>query len=59
MEALEQRGLLDRDVEELPSSRIWWSAQKDGKGLTRPEIGVLLAYAKDRAIRRSGGERPA
>jgi len=46
MEALEQRGLLDRDVEELPSSQDMVERQKDGKGLTRPEIGVLLAYAK-------------
>ena len=46
MEALEARGLLDREVEQLPSSQEMAERQKDGRGLTRPEIGVLLAYAK-------------
>ncbi|MGY6708168.1 MAG: NAD-glutamate dehydrogenase [Rhizobiaceae bacterium] len=46
MEALETRGLLDREVEELPSSQEMEERQKTGRGLTRAEIGVLLAYAK-------------
>ncbi|WP_246734508.1 NAD-glutamate dehydrogenase [Chelativorans sp. ZYF759] len=46
MEALEARGLLDREVEQLPSSQEMAERQKDNRGLTRAEIGVLLAYAK-------------
>ncbi len=46
MEALEQRGLLDREVEVLPSTQDMAEFQKEGRGLTRAEIGVLLAYAK-------------
>jgi glutamate dehydrogenase len=46
MEALEARGLLDREVEELPSPPEMVERQKEGQCLTRAEIGVLLAYAK-------------
>jgi glutamate dehydrogenase len=46
MEALEDRGLLDREVEELPSTQEMIDRQKEGQCLTRAELGVLLAYAK-------------
>lgn len=46
MEALEDRGLLDREVETLPSSTEMAERQQDGRCLTRAELGVLLAYAK-------------
>ncbi|QRN82005.1 MAG: NAD-glutamate dehydrogenase, partial [Nocardiopsis sp. BM-2018] len=42
MEALEDRGLLDREVEELPSTQEIVDRQKEGRCLTRAEIGVLL-----------------
>ncbi len=46
MDELEERGLLDRDVEDLPSNAILEERADAGKGLTRAEIGTLLAFAK-------------
>jgi glutamate dehydrogenase len=46
MEYLEERGALDRAVEFLPDAEAIADRQKAGRGLTRAEIGVLLAYAK-------------
>jgi glutamate dehydrogenase len=43
---LEARGRLDRAVEFLPTDAQLNSLAKDGRGLTRPELCVLLAYAK-------------
>ncbi|ORE96559.1 NAD-glutamate dehydrogenase superfamily protein [Stappia sp. 22II-S9-Z10] len=45
MEVLEPRGL-DREIEDLPSNTALEERVAGGEGLTRPEIGVLLAYAK-------------
>ncbi|HEX4294966.1 MAG TPA: NAD-glutamate dehydrogenase, partial [Rhizomicrobium sp.] len=46
MRELESRGRLDRAVEFLPDdAQLRLRAQSD-KGLTRPELAVLLAYAK-------------
>ena len=44
--ALEARGLLDREVEVLPDEEEIAERMKLGRGLTRPEIAVLIAYAK-------------
>ena len=41
-----ERGKLDRAVEFLPSAAELRKLGHDGKGLTRPELAVLLAYAK-------------
>ncbi|MDN2565733.1 NAD-glutamate dehydrogenase [Aquibium sp. A9E412] len=46
MSALESRGLLDRAVETLPSPQALEERESRREPLTRPEIGVLLAYAK-------------
>ncbi len=46
MRALESRGLLDRAVEQLPTDEELAERRKAGRGLTRPEIAVLVAYAK-------------
>jgi glutamate dehydrogenase len=46
MRAMETAGRLDRKVEDLPDDRSLDDLEKQGKGLTRPEISVLLAYAK-------------
>jgi glutamate dehydrogenase len=43
---LECRGKLDRTVEFLPSDAQLMALANEGKGLTRPELCVLLAYAK-------------
>lgn len=43
---LEKTGLLNRDVEFLPHSTEIAERQRMGKGLTRPEMAVLLAYGK-------------
>ena len=45
MEVLEPRGL-DREIEDLPSNAALDDRVAGGEGLTRPEIGVLLAYSK-------------
>jgi glutamate dehydrogenase len=46
IDAIETRGKLDRAVEYLPSATDMKKLRHDGKGLTRPELCVLLAYAK-------------
>jgi glutamate dehydrogenase len=46
MDQLEERGLLDRAVELLPDGAAMKERQVSGDPLTRPEIAVLLAYAK-------------
>lgn len=46
MEALEDSGLLDRQVEGLPSQRDLEERKRLGRGLTRPELAVLLSYTK-------------
>ncbi len=46
MQNLEGRGRLNRTVEELPTDAAMAERQKAGRPLTRPEIGVLVAYAK-------------
>ena len=43
---LERQGRLDREVENLPSDREMTERRKAGQGLTRPELAVLLSYAK-------------
>jgi glutamate dehydrogenase len=43
---LERVGMLDRDLESLPSSDAMAERIRAGTGLVRPELAVLLAYAK-------------
>ncbi len=47
MMSLERRGALNRAVEGLPATEAMHALAAQGKGLTRPEISVLLAYAKN------------
>ena len=46
MQSLEQRGLLDRAVEFLPDDVAIAERTRRGQPFTRPELAVLLAYAK-------------
>jgi len=46
MRSLERSGLLDREVENLPDDAGMEELRMAGEGLTRPELAVLLAYAK-------------
>jgi glutamate dehydrogenase len=46
MAELEERGLLDRVVEDLPADAVLETRAANGRGLTRSEIGTLLAFAK-------------
>ena len=46
MVRLEERGVLNRDVEGLPSTAEMARFQPDGRQLTRPEIAVLMAWTK-------------
>ena len=43
---LEKRGLLDREIEFLPTNQQLKRRQAEGKGLSRPELCVLLSYSK-------------
>ncbi|WP_245929130.1 NAD-glutamate dehydrogenase [Agarilytica rhodophyticola] len=43
---LEGEGRLDRQLEFLPSDETIVERQGHGKGLTRPELSVLISYAK-------------
>jgi len=47
IEALEHSGELSRTVEFLPDNAALRARMQGGKGLTRPELAVLLAYAKN------------
>lgn len=44
--ALESTGFLNREVEFLPDAKSFGELRASKLGLTRPEIAVLLAYAK-------------
>jgi glutamate dehydrogenase len=46
MQGLEREGRLDRTVEFLPDDAALAERARLGEGLTRPELAVLLAYAK-------------
>jgi glutamate dehydrogenase len=46
MQQLEAEGELERDVEFLPSAEEMGERRAAGEGMTRPELAVLLAYAK-------------
>lgn len=46
MDRLERDGILDREIEFLPSSEEMIQRAREGLGMTRPELAVLLAYAK-------------
>ena len=46
MRSLEAKGKLDRAVEMLPDETAIRALRGAGQGLTRPEVAVLLAYAK-------------
>jgi glutamate dehydrogenase len=46
MQSLEAAGRLDRAVEFLPDDATLAERAQTGTGLTRPELAVLLAYAK-------------
>ncbi len=46
MRTLEEAGQLDRQIEDLPSDAELLERKSRGEGLTRPELCVLLSYAK-------------
>jgi glutamate dehydrogenase len=43
---LESQGLLDRQLEYLPSDAEFSERRARGEGLTRPELSILLSYSK-------------
>ena len=43
---LERSGLLDRELEFLPSEEVIAERREHRQGLTRPEIAIILSYAK-------------
>ena len=46
MSTMERAGRLDRAVEDLPSNDDMFALRQQRLGLTRPELSVILAYAK-------------
>jgi glutamate dehydrogenase len=44
--ALEQSGRLNRELEFLPSGEALGERRSEGKGLTTPELAILLSYSK-------------
>jgi glutamate dehydrogenase len=46
MQQLEAEGELEREVEYLPTSEEMQERRTNGTGMVRPELAVLLAYAK-------------
>jgi glutamate dehydrogenase len=52
MRRLEHEGVLERGIEFLPDDEELVRRQANGEGLTRPELAVLLAYAKNSLQRR-------
>ncbi len=46
MQRLEAEGVLDRELEALPSTEEMLERRRAGAGMVRPELAVLLAYAK-------------
>ena len=46
MARLEDQGLLDREIEFLPSAEAMEARRTSHKGLTAPELATLLAYTK-------------
>lgn len=46
VDALESSKLLDRTVESLPSAEEFARRRSNGAGLIRPELAILLSYAK-------------
>jgi glutamate dehydrogenase len=46
MERLESQGLLDREIEFLPSTEAMEIRRSNHKGLTSPELATLMAYTK-------------
>jgi glutamate dehydrogenase len=46
MQSLESQGVLDRALEALPGGEEMAERRRAGRGMARPELAVLLAYAK-------------
>jgi glutamate dehydrogenase len=46
MREIEARGLLDRRLESLPDEAALAEYEANGRGLSRPELAVLMAYSK-------------
>lgn len=46
MDRLEREGLLNREIEFLPSPDDMTQRAREGRGMSRPEIAVLSSYAK-------------
>lgn len=46
MDRLDREGILDREIEFLPTGEEMSRRAREGRGMALPEIAVLLAYAK-------------
>lgn len=46
LEAQEQAGKINRELEYLPDAKTMLERRANGQGLTRPEIAVLFSYSK-------------
>jgi glutamate dehydrogenase len=63
IDSLEAQGKLNRAVEGLPSTEAFRRLRENGEGLTRPELAVIMAYAKldlfDSIVASSAPDDPA
>ncbi len=50
LDGMEHEGRIDRVVEDLPGAEEWARRRDAGAGMIRPELAVLLAYAKSELI---------
>ncbi len=57
IEQLERSGLLNRSLEHLPDDETLDERKRNHKGLTRPEISVILSYSKLDLYQRLIGEQ--
>ncbi len=48
---LEEKGILDRVSEDLPSNEELGERRRAGRGMERPELAVLVAYSKQQLAR--------
>jgi glutamate dehydrogenase len=55
MALLEERGMLDRASEDLPTGEVITERRRGGRGMERPELAVLVAYAKRWVARELAG----
>ncbi|MFK8024651.1 MAG: NAD-glutamate dehydrogenase [Ilumatobacter sp.] len=50
LDALEADGMIDRQLEDLPTDKVIAERQSSGRGMFTPEFAVMIAYTKNVAV---------